>query len=213
MPGALAMIWQGAFTSQGMAGGAIGALILGFQRAAFSNEAGLGSAAIAHAAVQTDQPLTEGYVALLEPFIDTVVVCSLTALVLMTTIYSPTLAGSGLAGIEMTSAAFASVLPWAPEPLAVAAILFAFSTMIAWAYYGLKGWTYLLGESRKAEAVFKTIYCGFIVIGASVQLSAILDFADALIFVMAFPNLIGLYILAPMVKADLKAYRKHIGGS
>lgn len=212
VPGALAMVWQGAFTSQGMAGGAIGALILGFQRAAFSNEAGLGSAAIAHSAVQTDQPLTEGYVALLEPFIDTVVVCSLTALVLMTTIYSPDLANSGLAGIEMTSAAFASVLPWAPEPLAVAAILFAFSTMIAWAYYGLKGWTYLLGESHTAETVFKAIYCGFIVLGASVQLSAILDFADALIFVMAFPNLIGLYILAPTVKADLKAYQSNMTG-
>lgn len=207
LPGALTMIWNGAFTSGGMAGGAIGVMILGFQRAVFSNEAGLGSAAIAHSAVQTDQPLTEGYVALLEPFIDTVVVCSLTALVLTTTIYTPELSQAGLAGIEMTSAAFASVLPWSPAPLSVAAILFAFSTMIAWAYYGLKGWTYLLGEGRAIETAFKVIFCGFIVLGASVKLSAILDFADALIFVMAFPNLLGLYILAPTVKADLKAYR------
>lgn len=207
LPAALAMIWDGAFTPDGMAGGAIGVMILGFQRAVFSNEAGLGSAAIAHSAVQTDQPLTEGYVALLEPFIDTVVVCSLTALVILTTIYTPALSDAGLAGIEMTSAAFASVLPWSPAPLSVAAILFAFSTMITWAYYGLKGWTYLLGEGRATETAFKIIFCGFIVLGASVQLSAILDFADALIFVMAFPNLLGLYILAPSIKADLKAYR------
>lgn len=212
LPDALTMIWQGAFTTQGLAGGALGAAILGFQRAVFSNEAGLGSAAIAHSAVQTDQPLTEGYVALLEPFIDTVVVCSLTALVLTTTIYSPDLAGAGLAGIEMTSAAFESVIPWSPAPLSVAAILFAFSTMLAWAYYGLKGWTYLLGEGRATELTFKAIFCAFIVLGASVQLGSILDIADALIFVMAFPNLIGLYILAPIVKTDLKAYRSKMDG-
>ncbi len=210
LPGAIAMILEGAFTMEGMAGGWIGAMILGFQRAVFSNEAGLGSAAIAHSAVRTDHPVTEGYVALLEPFIDTVVVCTLTALVLTTTIYSPDIAASGLAGIELTSAAYASVIPWAPEPLSVAAILFAFSTMIGWSYYGLKGWTYLLGEGFWKEAVFKLVFCVFVILGCSVQLDAILDFADALVFVMAFPNLIGLYILVPVVKAELAAYRSEI---
>jgi len=114
--------------------------------------------------------------------------------------------GGGLSGIELTSAAFEARLPWSPMPLSVIALLFAFSTMLAWAYYGIKGWTYIFGESKNKERLFSLIFCIFIVIGASVQLSAILDFADALIFVMAIPNLIGLYILAPEVKADLAAY-------
>lgn len=212
VPDAIAMIVSGAFTHEGMIGGWVGAMILGFQRAVFSNEAGLGSAAIAHAAVKTNEPVTEGYVALLEPFIDTVVVCTLTALVLTTTIYSPEMASSGLAGIEMTSAAFASVIPWAPEPLSIAAILFAFSTMIGWSYYGLKGWTYLVGEGTTKEAAFKLVFCGFVVLGCAVELDAILKFADALVFVMAFPNLIGLYFLAPVVKRELAAYRIALRG-
>jgi len=206
VPAALAAILSGAFTANGMAGGALGVMILGFQRAVFSNEAGIGSAAIAHSAVRTDTPLTEGFVALLEPFIDTVVICTLTGLVLVTTFETEALTGSGLVGIELSSAAFAETFAWSPVPLAAVAFLFAFSTMLAWAYYGTKGWTFLFGHGRKRELIFSLIFCVFIVIGASVELGAILDFADALIFVMAIPNLIGLYIMAPEIRADLKAY-------
>ena len=207
LPGAAAAIWQGAFTSTGMAGGALGALVIGFRRAVFSNEAGLGSAAIAHATARTPQPASEGFVALLEPFIDTVVICTMTALVITTTVYDPALAGSGVNGIELTTRAFASTLPWSPLPLAVAAILFAFSTMIAWAYYGLKAFTYLAGEGRFQDLGFKLVFCLFVVAGASVDLGAVIDLSDALVFVVAIPNLIGLYLLAPVVRRELARYR------
>ena len=213
IPSAIAAIVTGAFSMEGMAGGILGVMILGFKRAAFSNEAGLGSASIAHSAVKTDKPLTEGFVALLEPFIDTVVVCTLTGLVLITTFPGDTITQGGLAGIELTSAAFESRLPWAPVPLSIIAVLFAFSTMLAWAYYGTKGWTYLFGEGKKKEMLFSVIFCIFIVIGSSVKLGAILDLADALIFVMAVPNLLGLYIMAPEVKRDLKEYWRDIQNS
>ena len=206
LPRAIAEIMTGAFSMQGAAGGMLGVMIIGFQRAVFSNEAGLGSAAIAHSAVRTKLPLTEGFVALLEPFIDTVVVCTLTGLVLVTCFDTGTIMNGDVKGIELTSAAFGTKMSWSPVPLSIAAFLFAFSTMLAWAYYGTKGWTYIFGEGKGKELTFSLIFCLFIVIGASVQLSAILDFADALIFVMAIPNLIGLYILAPEVKRDLKAY-------
>ena len=207
LPGAAAAIWQGAFTSTGMAGGALGALVIGFRRAVFSNEAGLGSAAIAHATARTPQPASEGFVALLEPFIDTVVICTMTALVITTTVYDPALAGGGVNGIELTTRAFASTLPWSPLPLAVAAILFAFSTMIAWAYYGLKAFTYLAGEGRFQDIGFKLVFCLFVVAGASVDLGAVIDLSDALVFVVAIPNLIGLYLLAPVVRRELARYR------
>lgn len=206
IPRALTAIITGAFTTEGAAGGMIGIMIIGFQRAAFSNEAGIGSAAIAHSAVQTETPLTEGFVALLEPFIDTVLICTLTGLVLVTSFPEETLMNGSLSGIELTSAAFQSEIPWSPVPLSVAALLFAFSTMLAWAYYGTKAWTYIFGESKAKENVFRVIFCVFIIIGAAVKLDAILSFADALIFVMAIPNLVGLYIMAPEVKQDLNQY-------
>ncbi len=206
LPAAIAAILTGAFSMEGVAGGAVGIMILGFQRAAFSNEAGIGSAAIAHSAVQTKDPLTEGFVALLEPFIDTVVICTLTGLVLVTTFPPEVLMGGGLSGIELTSAAFADNIEGSDVPLSLVALMFAFSTMLAWAYYGTKGWTYMFGESRRKALFFNLVFCIFIVIGASVQLSAILDFADALIFVMAIPNLLGLYIMAPEIRRDLDAY-------
>jgi alanine or glycine:cation symporter, AGCS family len=206
IPDAIVAIVAGAFSMEGVTGGAIGIMILGFQRAAFSNEAGIGSAAIAHSAVQTKDPMTEGFVALLEPFIDTVVICTLTGLVLVTTFPPETLMGGGLVGIELTSAAFNDNIAGSSVPLSFVALMFAFSTMLAWAYYGTKGWTYLVGESSTRRHMFSLIFCIFIVIGASIQLSAILDFADALIFVMAIPNLLGLYIMAPEVKRDLDEY-------
>ena len=206
IPAAIGAIFAGAFTMSGVSGGFIGIMILGFQRAAFSNEAGLSSAAIAHSAVKTDEPLSEGFVALLEPFMDTVVICTLTGLVLITTLPQEVLMGGGLSGIELTSSAFESNISWSPVPLSFVALMFAFSTMLAWAYYGIKGWTFLVGEGKLKERAFGVVFCIFIVIGASIQLSVILDFADALIFVMAIPNIIGLYILAPDVKKDLQVY-------
>ena len=200
LPTAIVQIWRGAFSPDGIGGGLIGVMILGFRRAVFSNEAGLGSAAIAHSAVRTDEPVTEGFVALLEPFIDTVVICTITALVIVTTVYDPALASSGVSGIEMTTRAFASTLSWSPVPLSIAAVLFALSTMISWSYYGLKAFTYLVGQHRLVDIGFRLFYCGFIVIGSSIQLGALVDLSDALVFVVAIPNLLGLYVLAPVLR-------------
>src|SRR5690606_35299391 len=174
---AFGQIFEGAFTGLGIAGGMIGALIQGFRRAAFSNEAGVGSAAIAHSAVKTREPVTEGYVALLEPFIDTVVICTLTALVIIVTGVVPP--PGAVNGVALTSSAFASAFSWFPAVLALAVNLFAFSTMIAWAYYGSKCWTYLLGENRMLDILFKLIFCGFVVIGATMNLESVLEFSDS----------------------------------
>ena len=204
VPNALAAIFTGAFSAEGVAGGAIGALIQGFKRAAFSNEAGVGSASIAHSAVRTKEPITEGLVALHEPFIDTVVICTMTALVIVITgSYSNEV---GMSGVELTSNAFASVFSWFPYILAIAVILFAFSTMISWSYYGVKCWTYLFGENKTAELIFKLIFCIFIIIGSSMNLGPVVDFSDSAIFAMAVANIIGLYILFPVVKDELTSY-------
>ena len=219
---AFGQIFAGAFTGLGVAGGLVGALIQGFKRAAFSNEAGVGSAAIAHSAVKTNEPLTEGFVSLLEPFIDTVVVCTMTALVIIITqqlVVDETtgryiLNESGTAiktigdtsGVGLTSAAFGSKIAWFPSVLALAVVLFAFSTMITWSYYGLKAWTYLFGEGETKELVFKVIFCVFVVIGAASQLGPVIDFSDAAIFSMAVVNIIGLYFLMPIVKRELENY-------
>ena len=193
----------GAFSPEGVAGGFIGALISGFRRATFSNEAGVGSAPIAHAAVRTKTPVTEGFVALLEPFIDTVVICTMTALVVVIT---GSYQQEGLTGVEITNHAFSSVFSWFSYVLTLAIFLFAYSTQISWSYYGLKAWTYLVGEGKAKELVFKAVFCGFIVVGASLQLGAIIDFSDALYFAMALINVIGLYILAPVVKRECQTY-------
>ena len=204
IPAAVSAIFTGAFAPAAVAGGAIGALIQGFKRAAFSNEAGIGSASIAHSAVQTKHPVTEGYVALLEPFIDTVVICTMTSLVI--TITGSWVPDSGVTGIALTSKAFSSDIAGFSYILAVAAVLFAFSTMISWSYYGLKAWTYMFGEGQKKEIVFKLIFCVFVVIGASMSLGPVIDFSDAMIFAMAIANIIGLYFLMPKVKELLKDY-------
>ncbi len=210
---AFGLIISGAFSPAAMKGGLIGVLIVGFQRAAFSNEAGVGSAAIAHSAVKTDRPVTEGFVALLEPFIDTVVICTMTALVLIFTgTYNNTL---GLEGAQLTSKAFATVLPWFPYLLMIAIFLFAFSTMISWSYYGLNGFLYLFGNLSKkyfgsikvAKYFYFFLFLFFIVVGSSSNLGSVMDFSDMMILTMAFPNIIGLLILAPEVRNDLKAYR------
>lgn len=207
VPSALGVIVTSAFSPDAVTGGFVGVLIQGIRRAAFSNEAGIGSAAIAHSAVQTNEPVTEGLVALLEPFIDTVVVCTMTALVIVVTgAYQI----EGLGGISMTSAAFNSVLPGFDMVLVAAVVLFAFSTMITWSYYGLKAWTYLFGESRRADLTYKALFLAFIVIGSATQLSAVIGFSDAMIFAMSITNIAGLYILMPEVRRDLDSYLARI---
>jgi len=219
---AIGQIFEGAFTGLGVAGGMVGALIQGFKRAAFSNEAGVGSAAIAHSAVRTKEPITEGFVSLLEPFIDTVVICTMTALVIVITgqlisdpangNYMLNEAGSAIAtvdgntGVALTAAAFSSAFGWFNYVLAVAVILFAFSTMISWSYYGLKAWTFLFGEGKGKELVFKVLFCIFVVIGAAASLGPVIDFSDAAIFAMAVVNIIALYFLMPIVKREMHSY-------
>lgn len=214
VPEAFAQIVTGAFAPASVAGGFIGVLIIGFQRAAFSNEAGLGSAAIAHSAVKTRRPVSEGFVALLEPFIDTVVVCTMTALAII--IAAPPLyaeaqqvvtdGGDAPDGVLVTSSAFETVLPWFPVVLAVAVALFAFSTLITWSYYGLKAWTTLFGRTPFSENLYKVIFCTFTVIGTVLTFGEVLSFADAMLFLCAFVNLIGVYLLLPVVKQEMREY-------
>ena len=200
-------MWAGAFNPSAIKGGVIGVLIVGFQRAAFSNEAGVGSAAIAHSAAKTHNPPSEGFVSLLEPFIDTVLVCTLTALVLIFTGMHEVV---GVGGAELTSNAFRSVVSWFPLVLAAAIFLFAFSTMISWSYYGMRAWTYLFGKSKKSEYIYKFMFLIFVVVGASVSLGAVLDFSDMMILAMSFPNIIGLYIMSGEVRRDLKDYMRKL---
>lgn len=222
---AFGQIFNGAFTGNGIVGGVIGALIQGFRRAAFSNEAGVGSAAIAHSAVRTKEPITEGFVSLLEPFIDTVVICTMTALVIIITgqlvtdpetgLYVINEAGqvttaTGATGVGLTSAAFESAFSWFPYILVVAVVLFAFSTMLSWSYYGLKAWTFMFGEGQVQELTFKVIFCVFIVIGAAASLGPVIDFSDAAIFAMAVVNIAGLYFLMPIVKRELESYLRRL---
>ena len=209
IPAAFSAILTNAFSPDGVTGGFIAVLILGFRRAAFSNEAGIGSSAIAHAAVRTEEPITQGFVAMLEPFIDTVVICTITSLVIIVTVYDPALLNDGvISGVELTSSAFASVIPWFPYVLAVVVMLFAYSTMISWSYYGLEGFIYIFGAKRWAKMTFNAIFCFFIIVGCTTQLDAVLDFSDAMIFALALANVTGLYLLAPGVKKDLDVYWK-----
>ena len=206
VPEAIGSIFSGAFTPEGVAGGAVGALIVGFQRAAFSNEAGLGSASVAHSAVKTKEPATEGFVAMLEPFIDTVVICTMTALTIVITGAYKDPNASELGGVALTSNAFESVLPWFPNVLAIAVVLFAFSTMISWSYYGMKATGYLFGDNVVAENAYKVLFLVFTVIGSAAALGPVINFSDSAIFLMSLPNLIGLYIMAPEIRRVIHGY-------
>ncbi|MEZ4781198.1 MAG: alanine/glycine:cation symporter family protein [Flavobacteriaceae bacterium] len=224
---AFGLIIEGAFTPMAGLGGLVGVLIVGFQRAAFSNEAGAGSAAIAHSAVRTKYPASEGVVALLEPFIDTVVICTMTALVIiffnidggnMQSVFQYGAAGdsssevllnadgSSIGGVDLTSMAFDSVIPGFSYVLTIAIILFAFSTMISWSYYGLQSWKYLFGKGKTADTVYKVLFLVFIVIGAAATLDAVIKFSDAMILALVFPNMIGLFFLFPKVREEMKRY-------
>jgi AGCS family alanine or glycine:cation symporter len=223
---ALGMIFTQAFSPEAGLGGFIGVLITGFQRAAFSNEAGAGSAAIAHSAVRTKFPASEGIVALLEPFIDTVVICTMTALVIIfynssgvfeygNSVNSQVLINSTqeyIGGVDLTSAAFGSVLPWFPYVLTMAIVLFAFSTMISWSYYGIQSWKYLFGKSKASDTSYKILFLIFVIIGSSATLDAVIKFSDAMILALVFPNMVGLLLLYPEVKIELNKYLKAIRG-
>ena len=203
-------------------GGIIGVLMVGFQRAAFSNEAGAGSASIAHSAVKTKYAASEGLVALLEPFIDTVVICTMTALVIITFnstgafVYGGDGTGAVLIdgvvyeGAAITQMAFAEYIPGSDIFLTVAVVLFAVSTMISWSYYGLQSWKFLFGRGYIADLTYKVLFLMFVVIGAAASMNSIWAFSDAMIFAMVFPNMVGLYFLFPIVKEQLKKYLEAI---
>lgn len=194
-----------AFSPKAVGGGFIGVLMVGFQRAAFSNEAGVGSASIAHSAAATDEPVREGIVALLEPFIDTIIVCTMTGLVVVITgAYST----EGLEGVEMTSTAFDTVIPGFKYVLSLAVFLFAFSTMISWSYYGERCWTYLFGTG--SSLVYKLMFLVFVVLGAVLKLGSVIDFSDLMVLGMAFPNIFGMYFLSGKVKRLFDDYWKRL---
>jgi len=205
---AFSAIYNGAFSASALKGGFIGVLIIGLQRAAFSSEAGVGSAAIAHSATKTNNPIADGFTSLVEPFIDTMVVCTMTALVLIFTGMHEV--GGGMKGVELTSDAFGSVISWFPTVLAVAVFLFAFSTMVSWSYYGMRSWTYLFGQSKRSEVIYKVLFLVFVVLGASASLGAVLSFSDMMILAMSFPNIIGLYIMSSEVRKDMKIYLRKL---
>ena len=206
LPGVITDVVTQAFNPAGITGGLFAVMIIGFRRSTFSNEAGLGSSSIAHAAVKTNQPASEGLVGLLEPLIDTVIICPLTGLVILLTVFSPEMVGGDVQGVQLTSAAFETVIWWFPNVLAIVIVLFAFSSIIAWGYYGQKGWIYLFGNNPAQNKMFLLIYCVFVLIGCTLDLGVIIDFSDAIVFCMALPNVLGLYFLAPIVKREVGTY-------
>lgn len=211
-------IYNGAFYASSLYGGFIGVLVMGIQRAAFSNEAGIGSAAIAHSTVRTQKPVSEGFVALLEPFIDTVVICSLTAFVLIFTGYYTPEFTSQFQGANLTSEAFGNVFPWFKWVLLATILLFAYSTLISWSYYGIKGFDFLFGKMCEkyfnnrsiAETTYKILFLSFIIIGTASSNSNVIDFSDMMLLCMAFPNMIGLVVFAPRLQKDLKKYWQQV---
>lgn len=221
---AVSLIFQEAFTPRAtISGGIIGVMIQGFRRAAFSNEAGAGSAAIAHSAVSTKYAASEGLVGLLEPFIDTVVICTMTAIVIIMFNAEGAFAygdvingealmadGSRLGGVNLTSLAFNNAIPGSSYVLVVAVVLFAFSTILSWSYYGLQAWKYLFGRGKWIDLTYKLIFLLFTILGAAITLDAVIKFSDAMILALVFPNMIGLLFLFPKVKQELKRYLKMI---
>ena len=208
LPNVVQMIFSEAFSQNALFGGFVGILVTGIKRAVFSNEGGVGSASIAHSAAKTNEPVREGIVAMIGPFIDTIVVCFMTASVILITrnqnpLWNP---GTEPQGAELTSAAFESVISWFPYVLAIVVFLFSFSTIISWYYYGNKGWKYLFGE--KSINTYKGLYLGFVVLGAIATLDSVVTFSDMMILSCAFPNIIGAMFLLPKIKEKLTDYWK-----
>ncbi len=208
VPAAFVTIFNGAFSPEGVAGGIAGVIIIGMKRAVYSTEAGLGSASMAHAAAKTREPVSEGMVALMEPFIDTVLVSTMTALVIVIT--GNYVVGQEVQGISMTSAAFGSVISWFPIVLAIAAFLFGFSTIISWGYYSSKVWEFIWGGSDRSMNIFKVTYCVLLVPGAVWSPQVVYDLMDGMFFLMAIPNIIGIYLMAPELKRDLQSYLERV---
>jgi AGCS family alanine or glycine:cation symporter len=211
IPQTAALIVKMAFSENAIYGGTVGVLVKGFQRASFSNEAGIGSAAVAHAAAKTDEPVREGLVAMLGPFIDTVIVCSMTAIVVVITGAWNDPANVGKEGVQLTAAAFGGELPWFPYVLTVCVLLFAYSTMISWAYYGERGWIYLVdhlgyGAGQRTLIGYRVLFVLFVYVGTVTKLTHVLDFSDLMILCMAFPNIVGSMLLAPTVKKRVQDY-------
>lgn len=210
VPSALSTIWNSAFTLDAGLGALVGIIVQGFKRAAFSSEAGIGSAAIAHSAAAVKYPVRQGLVALYEPFIDTIVICTMTALVItITGVYESADAGiialrEAKDGAALTAEAFRTSISWFPIVLSISIVLFAYSTMISWSYYGERCWTYVFGDSF--TMIYRLIFIAFIIVGSITSASSILDFSDLLILAMAFPNFIGLYLLHGKVKVALSEY-------
>lgn len=204
IPSAIYTILSEAIAPKAVEGGIIGCIIWGMRRSVQANEAGVGSAPIAYSAVQSKEPISQGFVSLLEPFIATVVICNLTGLIIVIT--EQYLKTPNLTGAPLVSEAFASIFPFFPSVLAVVIILFALSTLISWSYYGIKAWSFLFGESSVSVKIFQVIFCLFIVIGSSMNMKSVIDFTDAMMFAMAVPNLIAIYIMLPIILKELKAY-------
>lgn len=202
LPNAIATIVGSAFSGEAAAGGMLGAFVIGMQRAVYSSEAGVGSAVIAHAQAKTKEPASEGLVALLEPFVDTVVVCSLGALAI---VLAGTYQGEAQ-DIAITSAAFAQISSWFPVLLAVAVFLFAYSTLCSWGFYGLQAWGYLVGRGRIRDTIYKVLYVVTLPVGAALPIQAVINLVDSAFFLMAIPNVIAIYIFAPEIKREIKGY-------
>ncbi|MGD8150346.1 alanine/glycine:cation symporter family protein [Ornithinimicrobium sp. Y1694] len=216
VPAAFSSIISGAFSPEGVSGGIVGVLIVGMTRAAFSNEAGLGSAPIAHSTVKTRRPVSEGFVALFEPFIDTVIVCTMTALTITianTSYYQQEREnyfndpeGHSVGGVTVTSDAFGEHISWFPAVLALAVALFAISTLITWSYYGQRAWNYLFGDTSTSTLIYRCVFLFFTVAGCILTFGQVLDFADNFLFVCAFVNLLGVYLLLPVIRREMKEY-------
>lgn len=209
IPEALALIWDGAWTGSAATGGAVGAFVAGMRRAVFASEAGVGSAVMAHSLARTDEPVSEGLVALLEPLLGTMIVCALGGLALV-------VAGTwddGLQGIAITSAAFEQVAGWFPWLLAVVVFLFAYSTLVAWGFYGLQAWGYLFGHGLKAQWSYKILYIVALPPAAVIDLGRVVDIVDSSFFLMAIPNVIALYLCAGELRRDVRDYRERISVS
>ncbi len=210
VPEAIGLIFSMAFTQNALYGGVVGVFVWGIKRSTFSNEAGLGSAAIAHAAAKTDEPVREGIVAMIGPFIDTIIVCTMTAMVVIVTgaWNDPSIPQS--AGVTLTTKAFEGSISWFPYILTISIGLFAYSTMISWCYYGERGWIYLLdhfgGLGLRTVVIFRIAFIGFIVLGAVSELKHVVNFSDLLVLSMAFPNIVGSIVLAPRVLDKLRDY-------
>ncbi len=207
LPRALATIFHDAFAPNAVTGGVVGALIQGFRRASFANEAGIGSAPMAHATVRTREPMSQGFAALMEPFLDTIVICLLTALVV---VVSGVYQTSHNVDIALTSDAFATVVPWFPVVLAVVAMLFALSTVLSWGYYGEQAWTWLFTGAKPSRIAYRLLLCAVLFVAPTLNIGQVVNIVDSLNFCMAIPNLIAVYLLLPELRADLASYWRRV---